>query len=41
MPPVVADLPVEVASGWVENDEVLLDDNVTVVGMCLMIKTLL
>jgi hypothetical protein len=41
MPPVVADLPMEVASGWVENDGVLLDDDVTVVGMCFMIKTLL
>jgi hypothetical protein len=41
MPPVVADLPMEVASGWVENDGVLLDDGVIVVGMCFMIKTLL
>jgi hypothetical protein len=40
-PPVVADLPMEVASGWVENDGVLLDDDVTVVGMGFMIKTLL
>jgi hypothetical protein len=41
MPPVVADLPMEVASGWVLNDGVLLDDDVIVVGMCFMIKTLL
>ena len=39
MPPVVADLPMKVASGWVLNDGVLLDDEVTVVGMCFMIKT--
>ena len=39
MPPVVADLQMEVASGWDENDGVLLDDDVTVVGMCFMIKT--
>ena len=39
MPPVVADLPMEVGSGWVENDGVLFDDDVTVVGMCFMIKT--
>jgi hypothetical protein len=32
MPPVVADLPMEVASRWVENDGVLLDEDVTVVG---------
>ena len=41
MPPVVADLPLKVASGWVENDGVLLDDDVTVVGKYFMIKTLL
>ena len=41
MPPVVADLPMEVASGWVENDGILLDDDVTVVRMGFMIKTLL
>lgn len=41
MPPVVANLPMEVASGWAENDGVLLDDDVTMVGVCFMIKTLL
>jgi hypothetical protein len=39
IPPVVADLPTEVASGWIAKDGVLLDDDVTVVGMCFMIKT--
>jgi len=39
IPPVVADLPTEVASGWIEKDEVLFDDDVTVLGMCFMIKT--
>jgi len=31
-PPVVADLPTEVAAGMVERDGGLLDDDVTVVG---------
>jgi len=39
IPPVVADLPTEVASGWIEQEGVLLDDDVIVVGICFMIKT--
>jgi hypothetical protein len=38
-PPVVADLPTEVAAGMVERDGRLLDDDVTVVGTYFMIKT--
>jgi hypothetical protein len=37
-PPVMADLPTEVAAGTVERDGGLLDDDVTVEG-CFMIKT--
>jgi hypothetical protein len=37
-PPVMADLPTEVAAGTVEKDGGLLDDDVIVEG-CFMIKT--
>jgi len=37
-PPVVADLPAEVAAGMVERGEGLFVDDVTVVGTCFMIK---
>ncbi|MCM3901462.1 MAG: hypothetical protein ND866_07130 [Pyrinomonadaceae bacterium] len=39
-PPVVADLPTEVAAGMVERGGGLLDDDVTVTvaGTCFMIK---
>jgi hypothetical protein len=38
-PPVVADLPTEVAAGMDERDGGLLDDDVTVRGACFMIKS--
>jgi hypothetical protein len=41
IPPVVADLPTEVAAGMVKDDAGLLVDDVTVAGTCSMIKTLL
>jgi len=37
-PPVVADLPTEVASGMVERDGGLLDNDVTGAETCFMIK---
>jgi len=37
-PPMVADLPAEVAAGMVERDGGLLDNDVTVAGTCFMIK---
>jgi hypothetical protein len=37
-PPVVADLPTEVAAGMVERDGGLLDDDVIVTGTYFMIK---
>jgi hypothetical protein len=36
IPPLVIDLPTEVMSGVVERDGGLLDDDVAVVGMCLV-----
>jgi hypothetical protein len=38
-PPVVADLPTEVAAGMVEKGRGLLDDDVIVRGTCFMIKS--
>jgi hypothetical protein len=38
-PPVVADLPTEVAAGMVERGGGLLDDDMTASGTCSMIKT--
>jgi len=38
-PPMVADLPTEVAARMVERDGRLLDDDVTVAGTYFMIKT--
>jgi len=37
-PPMVADLPTEVAVGMVEKDGGLLDDDVIEAGTCFMIK---
>jgi len=38
-PPMVADLPAEVAAGMVEREGGLLDNDVTAAGTCFMIKT--
>ena len=37
-PPVVADLPTEAVSEVAERERGLLDDDVTVIGTCFMIK---
>jgi len=40
IPPGATDLPTEVACGWIEEGGGLLANDVNVVGICFMIKTL-